>query len=209
MLDNNGYVVVSQELAHTGQFFGEVRGRIMERLVAEQIYQPINITDYQAVCFDDKNRNSPGNVLRTPFVYAGAVLRWAMRWLTWSAFRMAALSATWWPEAEAFSQYEEYEDNGGGGEDDGVATHDPTAMGGKAFNDDPGYSSGPVDEKTRSERVAKINRTRLQPCDQEVTLYALYPQNYKQHNAKSVYRIPAHDCERCDAWFRRLIDLLM
>lgn len=65
VLDNNGYVVVSQDPEHTGQFFGEVRGRIMERLINENVYQPVTIIDYQAVCFEEKKRPSPGNILQT------------------------------------------------------------------------------------------------------------------------------------------------
>lgn len=61
-----------------------------------------------------------------------------------------------------------------------------------APNDGPALNDKP---KT-FEESATINRTRLQPCDQEITMYTLYPQNNKAHNAKSVYRIPARDCER-------------
>lgn len=59
-------------------------------------------------------------------------------------------------------------------------------------------NDGPaLDDKSKSfEESVTINRTRLQPCDQEITMYTLYPQNNKPHNPKSVYRIPAHDCER-------------
>lgn len=65
VLDNNGYVVLAQDSRHTGRFFGEVRGRMMQRLIAEKIYQKVRITDYQAVCFERKNDGSPGNILRT------------------------------------------------------------------------------------------------------------------------------------------------
>lgn len=65
VLDNNGYVVLSQDLQHTGQFFGEVRGRLMKRLIAEKIYQEVRINDYQAVCFEEKNDGSPASILQT------------------------------------------------------------------------------------------------------------------------------------------------
>lgn len=102
VLDNNGYVVVSQEPLHTGQFFGEVRGRIMERLVVEQIYQEVTITDYQAVCFERKKRNSPGNMLQTPLVHVMKLVHWLAGLIAWSAIRLAALLPV-----EAFN-YDEY-----------------------------------------------------------------------------------------------------
>lgn len=65
VLDNNGYVIASVNLEYTGKFFGEVRGHYMDRLVTENIFQEVEITDYQAVCFERKNDGSPANGLRT------------------------------------------------------------------------------------------------------------------------------------------------
>ena len=51
MLDNNGYIVVSELLKDTGKFFGEVQGSVMEMMVQEYLYKRIRMFDYQAVCF--------------------------------------------------------------------------------------------------------------------------------------------------------------
>lgn len=51
MLDNNGYIIVSESLKDTGKFFGEVQGNIMEMMVQEDLYKRIRVFDYQAVCF--------------------------------------------------------------------------------------------------------------------------------------------------------------
>jgi voltage-dependent calcium channel alpha-2/delta-3 len=51
VLDNNGYIVVSESLKDTGKFFGEVQGNIMEIMVQEDLYKRIRVFDYQAVCF--------------------------------------------------------------------------------------------------------------------------------------------------------------
>lgn len=59
MLDNNGYIVVSELLKDTGKFFGEVQGDVMELMVQEDLYKRIHMFDYQAVCFREsgfKNR---------------------------------------------------------------------------------------------------------------------------------------------------------
>jgi voltage-dependent calcium channel alpha-2/delta-3 len=51
VLDNNGYIVVSESLKDTGKFFGEVQGNVMEIMVQEDLYKRIRVFDYQAVCF--------------------------------------------------------------------------------------------------------------------------------------------------------------
>lgn len=63
VLDNNGYIIVSENSQHTGRFFGEIHGTIMNMLVDENIYRKITIYDYQAVCFPDLNSDSSGNSL--------------------------------------------------------------------------------------------------------------------------------------------------
>lgn len=65
MLDNNGYVIVAQVEDYAGKFFGEVRGHMMKRLVEEEVFQKVSITDYQAVCFEEKKKQSPANRLQS------------------------------------------------------------------------------------------------------------------------------------------------
>jgi voltage-dependent calcium channel alpha-2/delta-3 len=58
VLDDNGYVIVSNDLADTGKFFGEIRSSAMRQMIEERIYQQITIYDYQAVCFIGKDTTS-------------------------------------------------------------------------------------------------------------------------------------------------------
>lgn len=51
VLDSNAYIIISEDKRDTGKFFGEIRGNIMEAMVAETIYRRVHIYDYQAVCF--------------------------------------------------------------------------------------------------------------------------------------------------------------
>lgn len=65
ILDNHGYVIVSKDADNTGKFFGKINGKLMERLVIENVYEEVNITDYQAVCYINMNDGSPANILQT------------------------------------------------------------------------------------------------------------------------------------------------
>lgn len=65
ILDNHGYVIVTKDPEDTGKFLGEINGRLMQSLVSENIYQEVNITDYQGVCFVNTNEGNPANILQT------------------------------------------------------------------------------------------------------------------------------------------------
>ena len=65
MLDNNGYIVVSELLKDTGKFFGEVQGNVMEMMVQEDLYKRIRMFDYQAVCFREDSLKNKASFLVT------------------------------------------------------------------------------------------------------------------------------------------------
>lgn len=50
VLDNNGFIIISEQSHHTGQFFGQTDGTIMDSLVQDGIYKKIKILDNQGAC---------------------------------------------------------------------------------------------------------------------------------------------------------------
>lgn len=50
VLDNNGFIIISEQSHHTGQFFGQTDGTIMDSLVQDGIYKKITILDNQGAC---------------------------------------------------------------------------------------------------------------------------------------------------------------
>lgn len=55
VLDNNGFIIISEQSAHTGKFFGQIDGTIMDSLVQDKIYKRISVMDYQGFCSDANN----------------------------------------------------------------------------------------------------------------------------------------------------------
>jgi len=50
LLDQNGYVVISEAYNDTGQFMGTQEGAVMASMVGQGLYNPVEIYDYQAWC---------------------------------------------------------------------------------------------------------------------------------------------------------------
>ncbi|XP_044255106.1 voltage-dependent calcium channel subunit alpha-2/delta-3-like [Tribolium madens] len=61
ILDNNAYVVLSNEKEYTGRFVGDVSPIITHRLIQNGVYKRIRMFDYQAICQkppESKTKNS-------------------------------------------------------------------------------------------------------------------------------------------------------
>nr|XP_023023561.1 voltage-dependent calcium channel subunit alpha-2/delta-3 [Leptinotarsa decemlineata] len=54
VLDNNGFIIISENAEHTGRFFGQIDGTIMDSLVQDRIYVKVPVYDYQGACSNSK-----------------------------------------------------------------------------------------------------------------------------------------------------------
>ncbi|KAL3978287.1 homeodomain interacting protein kinase [Sarotherodon galilaeus] len=50
LIDNNGFILVTEEQSQTGLFFGEVEGAVMNKLLQMGFFKRITLYDYQALC---------------------------------------------------------------------------------------------------------------------------------------------------------------
>lgn len=58
MIDNNGYVLISEaNMSNTGRFFGELEGSIMEVMVNKGVFNRITVYDYQGLCKNETRGN--------------------------------------------------------------------------------------------------------------------------------------------------------
>ncbi|XP_061388460.1 voltage-dependent calcium channel subunit alpha-2/delta-4 [Musca vetustissima] len=84
VLDNNGFVIISEESEHTGKFFGQIDGTIMDSLVQDRIYKRVTVNDYQGVCSNSDNPYTACGIRAKPHYVAS----WFFKYLL-------SLSATW------------------------------------------------------------------------------------------------------------------
>lgn len=62
LVDNNGYIVVSEDLDYIGKHLKAYDPTIMTKLVRAEVFHEINITDYQSICIrqEEKQQTSAG-----------------------------------------------------------------------------------------------------------------------------------------------------
>lgn len=70
MLDNNGFIIISEKPEHTGIFFGQADGTIMDSLVQDGIYKKVPVMDYQGACVDSKSNINAGYRLLVYICYS-------------------------------------------------------------------------------------------------------------------------------------------
>ncbi|XP_011505045.1 PREDICTED: voltage-dependent calcium channel subunit alpha-2/delta-4 [Ceratosolen solmsi marchali] len=58
ILDNNGFTIFSEKHEHTGKFFGDIDGTIMDSLVQDKIFRKVSVVDYQGICSPQSSRVS-------------------------------------------------------------------------------------------------------------------------------------------------------
>ncbi|KAF5291746.1 hypothetical protein FQA39_LY14234 [Lamprigera yunnana] len=76
VLDDNGYVIVSDDSSDTGFFFGEIRSDIMSYLIEEGVYKVTRMYDYQATCFRSTDTGSDANRCKNSFLSFPQLLQW-------------------------------------------------------------------------------------------------------------------------------------
>lgn len=100
LLDNNGFVLLSESTEHTGKFFGHIDGTIMDSLVQDRIYRRVSFMDYQGLCSDRDNPYSGSGFVTRPNAQFSWLYKYAVSMAaTWLS--MFALPAHAWPQYDA------------------------------------------------------------------------------------------------------------
>ncbi|XP_039652527.1 voltage-dependent calcium channel subunit alpha-2/delta-3 isoform X3 [Perca fluviatilis] len=90
LIDNNGFILVTEEQSQTGLFFGEVEGAVMNKLLQMGSFKRIMLYDYQALCKDYAGSSDSARTLSDPFT----VVKWLLTELV--IFLLEFNLYSWW-----------------------------------------------------------------------------------------------------------------
>ncbi|XP_064422513.1 voltage-dependent calcium channel subunit alpha-2/delta-3 [Latimeria chalumnae] len=94
LIDNNGFILVSENYYETGIFFGEVEGAVMNKLLAMGSFKRINLYDYQAMCRTTIDSSDSAHKLLDPYYAFLAAVKWIMTELV--LFLLEFSLCSWW-----------------------------------------------------------------------------------------------------------------
>ncbi|XP_071745575.1 voltage-dependent calcium channel subunit alpha-2/delta-3 isoform X38 [Lepeophtheirus salmonis] len=184
VVDNNGFVMISEDPIHTGKFFGEVDGTIMESLIQHNIYKEIEIFDYQAICLETKKDGSDASMIFTPFKMIGWAFQALLSHFTWFIIRME-IHHIWNPDwsfamPQSPPEVKDYVDN----YYDDTYPSEPT---GSSTTNDPLIEEFPLKDGSPIPLLPMtyINKTTPKPCDKRVFLYELNDEKLYKPNKQT------------------------
>uniref|UniRef100_A0AAQ6AEW7 VWFA domain-containing protein n=1 Tax=Amphiprion ocellaris TaxID=80972 RepID=A0AAQ6AEW7_AMPOC len=90
LIDNNGFILVTEEQSQTGLFFGEVEGAVMNKLLQMGSFKRITLYDYQALCKEYAGSSDSARTLSDPF----SVVKWLLTELV--IFLLEFNLYSWW-----------------------------------------------------------------------------------------------------------------
>ncbi|XP_062267377.1 voltage-dependent calcium channel subunit alpha-2/delta-3 [Platichthys flesus] len=90
LIDNNGFILVTEEHSQTGLFFGEVEGAVMNKLLQMGSFKRITLYDYQAHCKEYAGSSDSARTLSDPFT----VVKWLLTELV--IFLLEFNLYSWW-----------------------------------------------------------------------------------------------------------------
>jgi hypothetical protein len=202
VLDNNGFVTISEDPSNIGKFFGEIDGTILKSLEQNHVFKKLKIYDYQAICLENADDGSPANVLLTPFKLLAWVFNWVLGQMAMTIIRFEIhhlWNPDWtyalpYPQHEdpdysqpAYGDYEYYDDEQMYPESNGVpdVVETPPVVSDDDDNEAVVEQFDEFAEEVLNDFKMKdggpipllemtyINKTQPKPCDKEAFLYEL------------------------------------
>ncbi|KAM5264365.1 voltage-dependent calcium channel subunit alpha-2/delta-4 [Ctenodactylus gundi] len=91
VIDNNGFILISERSQETGRFLGEVDGALVTQLLSMGVFIQVTMYDYQAMCKPPDAHHSAAQPVVSPISALVTVTRWLLRefllllleWSTW------------------------------------------------------------------------------------------------------------------------------
>lgn len=195
VLDNNGFVLISELPEHTGKFFGQIDGTIMDSLVQDRIYRRVSHMDYQGICSDRDNPYNAAGERINPVTPIHWLLKYAFTFLTtWISLVTKPVLA--WPiasytyEDEDMAPYDDYEqpDYNNPPDFDDHITHSEIEKVTPAQPLPPRIVSPANNANGPRERVVP-DPAHARPCDLKTDLYLLQPDRLNQSGQSSPLKV--------------------
>ena len=113
VIDNNGFVVISEDYGNTGKFLGQIEGAIFENLDVNNVFKKIKIFDYQGICLEEAKNIyydvSPASGILTPFKLITRLFNWILGQVALTIIRLE-IHHLWDPDWTYALPYQEAED---------------------------------------------------------------------------------------------------
>ncbi|XP_061474230.1 voltage-dependent calcium channel subunit alpha-2/delta-3 isoform X4 [Rhineura floridana] len=94
LIDNNGFILVSEDYTQTGNFFGEIEGAVMNKLLIMGSFKRITLYDYQAMCRTNKESSDCAHSILDPYKAFFAAVKWIVTELV--LFLVEFNICNWW-----------------------------------------------------------------------------------------------------------------
>ncbi|XP_058855877.1 voltage-dependent calcium channel subunit alpha-2/delta-3-like isoform X1 [Acipenser ruthenus] len=94
LIDNNGFILVSEDFSQTGIFFGEVEGAVMNKLLQMGSFKRVTLYDYQAICKIYAESSDSAHSLLDPYFAFFAAVKWILTELV--IFLVEFNLYSWW-----------------------------------------------------------------------------------------------------------------
>jgi hypothetical protein len=191
-LDNNGFVLVSERSEHTGKFFGQIDGTIMDSLVQDRIFRRVGFMDYQGICSDRDNPYNAAGCRTNPI----QPMSWAFKYFftfftTWFSFFTKPVIS--WPlpynyEDEEMAVYEDTYDDGYENRD----FDDQSQPEIEKTPPNPPTPPRPVPPPPGGPRVVP-DPAHARPCDLKTDLYLLQPDRLNSSGQSNPLKVKVDD----------------
>ncbi|XP_059743263.1 voltage-dependent calcium channel subunit alpha-2/delta-4 [Bos taurus] len=95
VVDNNGFILISERPQEVGRFLGEVDGALVTQLLSMGVFSQVTMYDYQAMCRPPTHHHSASEPLVSPISAILSATRWLMNelllllleWRAWGSWR--------------------------------------------------------------------------------------------------------------------------
>uniref|UniRef100_A0AC11BYC4 Calcium voltage-gated channel auxiliary subunit alpha2delta 4 n=1 Tax=Ovis aries TaxID=9940 RepID=A0AC11BYC4_SHEEP len=95
VVDNNGFILISERPQEVGRFLGEVDGALVTQLLSMGVFNQVTMYDYQAMCRPPTHHHSASQPLASPISALLSATRWLMNelllllleWRAWGSWR--------------------------------------------------------------------------------------------------------------------------